>query len=102
MAFPSARRGSITVNSQGILIVGGYGVVGRRIAAELAADYPGRVVIGGRNLGRADEIAATIGHGVCGRRIDIADPSSIAAALEDVVVVISCAKEFRSLLGTRS
>jgi saccharopine dehydrogenase-like NADP-dependent oxidoreductase len=91
MAFPSARRGSITVNSQGILIVGGYGVVGRRIAAELAADYPGRVVIGGRNLGRADEIAATIGHGVCGRRIDIADPSSIAAALEDVVVVISCA-----------
>jgi nucleoside-diphosphate-sugar epimerase len=44
------------VNSQGILIVGGYGVVGRRIAAELAADYPGHVVIGGRNLGRADEI----------------------------------------------
>ena len=45
------------MNSQGILIVGGYGVVGRRIATELAADYPGRVVIGGRNLARADEIA---------------------------------------------
>ena len=78
------------MNSQGILIVGGYGVVGRRIAAELAAGYPGRVVVGGRNLGRADEIATTIGHGVRGRRIDIADPSSIAAALEGVTVVISC------------
>jgi saccharopine dehydrogenase (NAD+, L-lysine forming) len=65
-------------------------VVGRRIATELAADYPGRVVIGGRNPARADKIATTIGHGVRGRKIDIADPSSIAAALEGVVVVISC------------
>ena len=78
------------MNSQGILIVGGYGVVGRRIAAELAPNYPGRVVIGGRNLSRADETATTIGHGVRGCRIDIADPSSIAAALEGVTVVISC------------
>ena len=78
------------MNSREILIVGGYGVVGRRIAAELALNYPDRVVIGGRNLGRADELATTIGHGVRGRRIDIADPSSIAAALEGVVVVISC------------
>ena len=65
-------------------------MVGRRIPAELEADHPGRVVVGGRNLGRADEIATTIGHGVRGRRIDIADPYSIAAALEGVVVVISC------------
>ena len=78
------------MSSQGILIVGGYGVVGQRIATELAADYPGRVVIGGRNLARADEIATTIGHGARGHRIDIADPSSIAAALEGVAVVISC------------
>ena len=80
----------MSVNSREILIVGGYGVVGGRIAAELAPNYSGRVVIGGRNLWRADEIAMTIGHGVRGRRIDIADPSSIAAALEGVVVVISC------------
>ena len=78
------------MDSQGILIVGGYGVVGRRIATELAADYPGRVVIGGRNPARADEIARTIGHGVRGCKIDIAVPPSIAAALEGVAVVISC------------
>lgn len=73
-----------------ILIVGGYGVVGRRIAAQLAPDYPGRVVVAGRSLARADEVAATIGDGARGRRIDIALPSSIAAALEGVGVVISC------------
>jgi len=63
---------------------------GGRIAAELAPDYPDRVIVGGRALGRAEEIATTIGHGVRGRRIDIAVPSSIAAALEGVAVVISC------------
>jgi saccharopine dehydrogenase (NAD+, L-lysine-forming) len=44
----------------------------------------------GRHLVRADEVAMAIGHGARGRRIDIAVPSSIAAALEDVAVVISC------------
>jgi uncharacterized protein YbjT (DUF2867 family) len=36
-----------------LLIVGGYGVVGRRIAALLAPDFPGRVVITGRKLDSA-------------------------------------------------
>jgi saccharopine dehydrogenase-like NADP-dependent oxidoreductase len=65
-------------------------VVGRRIATELAADYPGRVVIGGRNPARANEVARAIGHGARGCKIDIAVPPSIAAALEGVAVVISC------------
>jgi len=78
------------MNAQEILIVGGYGVVGRRIAAELAPDYPGRVVLGGRTLARAEAIATAIGHGARGRRIDIAVPASIEAALEGVAVVISC------------
>jgi saccharopine dehydrogenase-like NADP-dependent oxidoreductase len=69
------------VNAEGILIVGGYGVVGRRIAAELAPDYPDRVIAAGRNPARAEEIAASIGHGVRGRKIDIAVPPSVAAGL---------------------
>jgi saccharopine dehydrogenase (NAD+, L-lysine forming) len=78
------------MSTQEILIIGGYGVVGRRIANELAPDYPNRVVIAGRNPARAEEIARAIGHGVRGRRIDIAVPSSIAEALAGVAVVISC------------
>jgi hypothetical protein len=33
------------LNDEAILIAGGYGVVGGRIAAELALDYPGRVIV---------------------------------------------------------
>src|SRR6266567_2673508 len=78
------------MKAPGILIVGGYGVVGRRIAAELAPDYPERVVVAGRNPAQADKVAAAIGHGARGRVIDTAAPSSIAAALEEMAIVISC------------
>ncbi|RWB96347.1 MAG: hypothetical protein EOQ57_26915 [Mesorhizobium sp.] len=78
------------MNPQGILIVGGYGIVGRRIAIELARDYPGRLILGGRSLARAEAAATAIGLGVRGQRIDIAIPSSIVTALEGVAVVISC------------
>src|SRR5713226_7500330 len=40
---PSTKRDGMS--TQEILIVGGYGVVGRRIANELAADYSDRVVV---------------------------------------------------------
>ena len=73
-----------------VLIVGGYGVVGSRIAAGLAADFPGRVLIAGRHLDRAEATAAAIGHGVRGRRIDVTVPSSIAAALDGVSVAVNC------------
>jgi short subunit dehydrogenase-like uncharacterized protein len=75
---------------QDILIVGGYGVVGRRIAIDLAPDYSGRIVLGGRNLARANACAADIGHGVRGCAIDILDPQSIVAALNGVTTVVSC------------
>lgn len=73
-----------------ILIVGGYGAVGRRIAADLAPDYPDRIAIGGRSLRRAQETAKAIGHGVVGRELDITVPSSVAASLQGAAVVIGC------------
>ncbi|MBI1879938.1 MAG: saccharopine dehydrogenase NADP-binding domain-containing protein [Chloroflexi bacterium] len=73
-----------------ILIVGGYGTVGRRIVADLAPDYPGRVVVAGRSLEKATQLATELGHGVRARRADVDDPASIAAALDGVGVVVSC------------
>ncbi|MFD8495792.1 saccharopine dehydrogenase NADP-binding domain-containing protein [Amycolatopsis sp. NPDC059657] len=73
-----------------ILIVGGYGVVGSRIAADLATDFPDGVVVAGRNQERADARAAEIGHGVRGRRIDITQPATIDAALENVSIAVNC------------
>ena len=73
-----------------ILIVGGYGTVGRRIAADLAPDYPDRVVVAGRSLEKATQLAVELGHGVRARRVDVNDPASIAATLDRVGVVVSC------------
>jgi len=77
------------MSGHAILIAGGSGVVGSRIAAELAPDYPDRVVIAGRNPERANAAAAAIGHGVRGLALDVTVPSSIAAALHGAAVVVS-------------
>jgi saccharopine dehydrogenase-like protein len=76
------------MTERGILIAGGYGVVGQRIAADLAPDY--QVIVAGRHLAQAQATAAAIGHGVRGREIDVTVEASIAAALEGVATVVSC------------
>src|SRR5215207_8976636 len=73
-----------------ILITGGYGTVGRRIAADLTPDYPGRVIVAGRSAEKAARLAAELGHGVRGRRVDVGEPDSVEAALDGVGVVMSC------------
>ena len=73
-----------------ILIVGGYGTVGRRSAADLAPDYPGRIVVAVRSLEKATQLAAELGQSVHARRADVDDPASIEAALDSVGVVVSC------------
>jgi saccharopine dehydrogenase (NAD+, L-lysine forming) len=77
-------------NATDILITGGYGTVGRRVAADLAPDYPDRVVVAGRSAEKAARLAAELGHGVRGRRVDVGDPDSVEAALGGVGVVMSC------------
>src|SRR5215207_5327645 len=73
-----------------ILIIGGYRTIGRRVAADLAPDYPGRVVVAGRSAERAAQFAAELMYGVRGRRVDVGEPLSVEAALEGVGVVMSC------------
>ena len=80
----------------GILIAGGTGTIGRRIAKNLAPDYPNRVVVAARNLEKARELAAELGQGVRPRRIDVGNRSSIDAALADVGVVISCVAQLET------
>jgi saccharopine dehydrogenase (NAD+, L-lysine forming) len=78
------------MSSGSILIVGGYGVVGRRIAADLAPDYPGAVIVAGRNLEQAQSLAISFETGVRARYMDVRQPASIEAALEGVGTVMSC------------
>jgi saccharopine dehydrogenase (NAD+, L-lysine forming) len=69
------------------VIVGGYGRVGREAALALAPALPGRVVVAGRDRGRAQAAAARVGHGAEGRRVDASDPSR---ALDDAALVLMC------------
>ena len=73
-----------------ILIVGGHGTVGRRIAADLEPDYTGRIVVADRGLEKATQLATDVGHGVRARPVDVDDPTSIVDALDGVSVVVSC------------
>jgi saccharopine dehydrogenase (NAD+, L-lysine-forming) len=72
-------------NTDDILIVGGYGEVGRRMAADLEAVHPGRVIVAGRHPERA--------QGMRSRHVDVDDPASIEAALDGVSVVVACIRQ---------
>src|SRR5262245_13154124 len=64
-----------------ILVVGGYGEVGRRLATMLGD----RAIVGGRNPDRAG--------GMHARRIDVDDPTSIDEALRGIGVVVACVRQ---------
>ncbi|MCO5084402.1 MAG: hypothetical protein M9955_22440 [Rhizobiaceae bacterium] len=72
----------------GILIVGGYGHVGGRIAANLLRLGLGPVLLSGRDVGKAREAAESLGCEA--RYIDLAEPQSWDGALAGVDAVIGC------------
>lgn len=68
-----------------ILIVGGYGEVGSRIAAQLEAERPGRVIVAGRHPEKA--------RGLPARPIDLGEPDSIEGALDGIDTVVACVRQ---------
>jgi saccharopine dehydrogenase (NAD+, L-lysine-forming) len=73
-----------------VLIAGGYGEVGRRLATRLARVYPGRVIVAGRSLERARQAAGCVGFGARGVAMDVNERASVERALEGVALVVSC------------
>jgi len=69
-AADAARTATFSAGAK-ILIIGGYGQVGRAIAERLAPLFPDRVAVAGRNGAKARTAAAEIGHGTTGRAVDI-------------------------------
>ncbi|KZL11592.1 Saccharopine dehydrogenase [Pseudovibrio axinellae] len=72
-----------------ILIVGGYGQVGYMIAERLAPEFPGRIVLAGRNLDKAKIAAGTVGHNAEGRAVDII-AMDVGDVLDDIELVLVC------------
>jgi NAD(P)-dependent dehydrogenase (short-subunit alcohol dehydrogenase family) len=66
-----------------VVVIGGTSGLGREVASHYAAQ--GRdVVLSGRDIGRASQIAADIGGGVGAVGVDLARPAEIAGALSGV------------------
>lgn len=68
-----------------ILVVGGYGEVGRRLAALLESAQRGRVIVAGRHPEHAKGLPA--------RKIDVDDVVSIDRGLDDIEVVVVCIRQ---------
>jgi saccharopine dehydrogenase-like NADP-dependent oxidoreductase len=73
-----------------ILIVGGYGQVGRVVAERLGRLFPGLVVAAGRNLERAEAFACRTSGRVRPRLLDATVLREPDAALGDARVVVMC------------
>ena len=90
---PKPRAGSAPETrppeGEKILIIGGYGQVGRVIAERLAPLFPGRVAVAGRSFAKATAAATGIGHGAEGRAVDIYSATD-GDALNGVALVIVC------------
>ena len=73
-----------------ILIIGGYGNVGRIIAAQLGEQFPGQVIVAGRNYQKARELSLELRQQVIPMALDISRISANDGLLDDVGIVIMC------------
>ncbi len=64
-----------------VVIAGGYGAFGQRVAKSLAAHAGVEVVIAGRDAARADAVCAQLGSAANPLVVDCTDPRGIAAML---------------------
>lgn len=76
-----------------IVVLGGSGAVGRVVAADLARDHPGQVVVTSRDPQRARATAAALPRGVTPAVVDLADPSAVEPLLADARVVVQCIEQ---------
>ena len=73
-----------------ILIIGGYGNVGRIIATELAKRFPGQVIVAGRDYQKAKDFSLELGQQVIPMAFDISRISANEKMLDDVGIVMMC------------
>jgi len=79
--------------SRTVMVLGGYGITGSRIAELLLQETDARVVIAGRRLVEAKRLADRLGRGAAGERVspalaDATDAKLLERALNEVDLVV--------------
>jgi hypothetical protein len=72
-------------------IVGGYGATGRAVVSELWKSCNGEILIGGRNLGRGNALAAEFDRRVSAAHLDVLDPRSLEDFCSRSSMIVNCA-----------
>src|SRR3989344_4363587 len=75
-----------------ILVLGGYGSLGRRISRTIAAIPSVECVIGGR---RPSKTGPTTGENITTVAVNVNDPASLRAALKGVFAVVNTVGPFQ-------
>ena len=75
---------------QDILIVGGYGAVGRHVVMELIKTCPEKIIIAGRDLNKANAFVQEIGYSLKTMQIDINKIEQFEQHLKPVHTVLMC------------
>jgi len=88
-----------------IFVLGGYGVTGRLIVELLLEQTDSRVIIAGRNLGKARLLAEDFNRQFPGERVDAvfadaADPASLDAALPGTSLAVIASSTSQWVLNT--
>jgi len=73
-----------------ILIVGGYGVVGKIISSTLGNLYPKKIMVAGRNYQKAKDLATELNQKVIPLKLDISSISENDNLLNSISLVIMC------------
>ncbi len=85
------------MSSSSVLIFGGYGVFGARLAADLLQCTDARVVLAGRNFSRARTLCDRLGPRTIPLACDMRDAGAVEQAVGNAAVVIVAAGPFQSL-----
>lgn len=72
-----------------IIVVGGYGQVGKVICKDLSKIYPGKVFAAGRNFQKAEQFSVSMGRKVLPLQLDVNEKIS-DDLLVDVSLVVMC------------
>jgi saccharopine dehydrogenase (NAD+, L-lysine forming) len=78
------------VRKWSVVVLGGYGAVGRYACEELGRVFDGRIIIGGRDIQRGRLLARRLGERFEAVQVDVTEPSTYEDLLPRAAAVINC------------